>query len=90
MFTVDIDCLIRQWDLLSGVCIRSYPLEKPTQPGDQATIDNNLNYFKHRHQIQAIQLSPDQRVIAVAFQGGFIQLNNIFSGNVMYNKAFEN
>ena len=51
MFTVDIDCLIRQWDLLSGLCIRSYPLEKPSQPGDQATIDNNLNYFKHRHQI---------------------------------------
>lgn len=53
-------------------------------------MDNNLDHFKQRHQIQAVQLSPDQRVVAVAFQGGFVQLNNIYSGCVMYNKAFEN
>ena len=46
MFTVDIDCLIRQWDLISGDCIRSYPLEKPSQAGDQNNMDNNLKNFK--------------------------------------------
>ena len=72
LFTVDIDCLIRQWDLTNGECTRSYPLEKPSQASDQNSLDNNLSHFKQRHQIQAVQLSPDQRVIAVAFQGGFI------------------
>jgi hypothetical protein len=27
MFTLDFDCLIRLWDLVTGECIRSYPLE---------------------------------------------------------------
>ena len=34
MFTIDIDCLVRQWDLTTGLCIRSYPLEKPSAAGD--------------------------------------------------------
>lgn len=27
LFTLDFDCLIRLWDLVTGECIRSYPLE---------------------------------------------------------------
>lgn len=27
LFTLDFDCLLRLWDLVSGECIRSYPLE---------------------------------------------------------------
>lgn len=46
MFTIDIDCLIRQWDLLTGRCIRSYPLEKPSQANEQNTSTNNLSHFK--------------------------------------------
>ena len=51
VFTVDIDCLVRQWDLTTGECSRSYPLEKPSQAGDQNSMDNNLVHFKSRHQI---------------------------------------
>ena len=72
MFTVDVDCLIRQWDLITGICVRSYPIEKPSAAGDKSNADNNLAMFKARNQIQAVALSPDQRTIAVAFQGGNI------------------
>ena len=34
MFTIDEHGLIRQWDLTTGDCVRSYPLEKPTKAGD--------------------------------------------------------
>lgn len=27
LFTVDIHCLVRMWDLRSGECVKSYPLE---------------------------------------------------------------
>jgi len=51
MFTIDVHCLIRQWDLSTGLCIRSYPLEKPSAAGDQNSMDNNLSHFKQRHDI---------------------------------------
>ena len=51
MFTIDADCLIRLWDLTTGLCVRSYPLEKPSAAGDQNSMDNNLSHFKQRHQI---------------------------------------
>lgn len=28
IFTIDIHCLIRQWDITTGICMVSYPLEK--------------------------------------------------------------
>ena len=90
MFTIDIDCLIRQWDLLTGRCIRSYPLEKPSQANEQNTSTNNLSHFKQHKQIQSVTLCPEKAVIAVALNGGNVQINNIYSGTVLYNKAAEN
>ena len=89
MFTVDIDCLVRMWDLNTGVCIKSYPLEKPRKPGE-GNMDDNLSHFKVTKQIQALKLSPDFKYLAVGFQGGHVQINNINSGDVLYNKAVEN
>lgn len=37
-----------------------------------------------------MKLCSDKAVIAVAFNGGQIQLNNIYSGTVLFNKAAEN
>ena len=51
MFTIDRHSLIRQWDLITGLCVRSYPLEKPSAAGDQNSMDNNLSHFKQRHDI---------------------------------------
>ena len=34
IFTIDQHCMIRQWDLLTGKCVRSYPLEKPAAAGE--------------------------------------------------------
>lgn len=67
MFTIDIDCLIRQWDLLTGKCVRSYPLEQPTAANEQNSGTNNLSNFKHRNQIQTVKLDSDMAVIVVAF-----------------------
>ena len=30
IFTIDIHCLIRQWDVKTGNCVRSYILETPS------------------------------------------------------------
>lgn len=35
-------------------------------------------------------LCPEKAVIAVALNGGNVQINNIYSGTVLYNKATEN
>ena len=90
LFTVDIHCLIRQWDLCTGLCVKSYPLEKPQKEGNRSSLEQNLNHFKQRHKIQAVEVCPDKRGIAIAFQGGSFQLNNLHSGTVLFNKAYEN
>ena len=46
VFTIDIDCLIRMWDLTTGDCVRSYPIEKPSSANEQNSMDNNLAHFK--------------------------------------------
>jgi len=35
MFTIDVNCLIRQWDLRTGKCYRSYPLEISADPSQE-------------------------------------------------------
>ena len=89
MFTIDENCLIRLWDLEQGICIRSYPLEVPSSAKD-GDIDDNLDKFKTRYHISTMKLSDDNRVFVVALQGGILQLNNAYSGAILYNKAYEN
>ena len=89
MFTVDEYCLIRLWDLDQGICIRSYPLEVPNST-KEGELDDNLEKFRTKYHIQTMTLSDDCRVFVVALQGGVLQLNNAYSGAIMYNKAYEN
>jgi hypothetical protein len=90
IFTIDIHCLIRQWDAQTGHCVRSYILETPSQESDQNKGERNLDMFKSVHMISTAVIDPSFRKVAVAFQKGFIQINNIYSGAVLYNKQFEN
>ena len=80
IITVDIDCLIRIWCLRKGVCIRSYPLELPKSK------DNTDEDFKSRLKIQRATLSECNKILVVSFEGGLIQVNNVYSGAILYNK----
>ena len=40
--------------------------------------------------ISTAVIDPSFRKVAVAFQKGYIQINNIYSGSVLYNKTYEN
>ena len=86
LFTVDENCLIRLWDLKQGICIRSYPLEVPAGK-QQLFSDKNLDRFRTSHKISCIKLSRDNRTFVTAFEGGTVQINNAYSGAILYNKT---
>ena len=80
---------MRQWDLVTGDCIRSYPLEI-----SQSRNDNNKNAdaslpFKHKSVIQSCKMDPSGRYLLVAFEGGVIQIHNLCSGEIIFNKLAE-
>ena len=44
LFTIDENCLVRIWDLLQGICIRSYPLEIANTATDGDHTDNLVKF----------------------------------------------
>ena len=88
LLTVDEDCLVRLWDLKQGICIKSYPLESPKAKGQIANEDNMAN-FSSKHPISCIRLSQDNKHFVVAFEGGTMQINNAYSGTLLFNKTEE-
>jgi WD40 repeat protein len=75
IFTVGVLCLIRQWDLETGECVQSYPLETPETGGSE------------KKRIQFCSLDPTNFYLLVAFQGGLVQVNDIYTGQTLYNKV---
>jgi len=65
VYTLDVDSLIRQWSVQSGVCVKSYPLEILTETAKTNLCEN----FQHTHKIQAAALADDYMNLAVAFEG---------------------
>lgn len=77
IFTVSVLCLIRQWDLESGECVQSYPLELLEEKSD----------LSNRKRIQFCSLDPTNFYLLVAFQGGLVQVNDIYTGSILFNKV---
>ena len=49
-----------------------------------------MERFNNKLTISCIRLSDDNRHFVVAFEGGIVQINNAYSGTILYNKAEEN
>lgn len=92
-----MDCLIRLWDLREGNCLRSYPLEVIDAPDyedeeqDLAGVTFHNGVIKPTsRKVQYAKLEPyGKRQLYVALEGGYLQVNNIYSGAIIYNKSVE-
>lgn len=64
VYTVDVDSLVRQWCVLEGTCLKSYPL--------QTSADNNQedvrNFFNHKEKVLACALARDGLHCVMAFE----------------------
>lgn len=97
LFTLDQDCLIRLWDLIDGNCLRSYPLEVIDAPDYSYTgtalygVDFHNGVIKPTdRKVQFAKLEPyNKRLVYVALEGGYLQVNNVYSGAVVYNKSVQ-
>jgi WD40 repeat protein len=95
LFTLDQDCLIRLWDLIDGNCLRSYPLEVIEAPDYAGEGQELVGVAFHNgvieptnRKVQFAKLEPyKKRLVFVALEGGYLQVNNVYSGAVVYNKS---
>lgn len=78
---MDVNCLVRMWDLRTGECIRSYPLEQVEQQEYDASV------FRNTKKIQHCELDPSRKILMVALQGGLVQLHNVNTGMLLYNRS---
>ena len=86
VFTVDANCLVRCWDVRTGECTRSYPLEISDASGGMNALAETADAFKIKAKIHCVKLAPDSKHLVVAFEGGVVQVHHLYSGVVVYNK----
>ena len=87
MFALDENCLIRIWDLKTNKCIKSYPIEVASQ---EKEINGSQTTFQSKMKITCARVSKDFKNLFVAFENGIVQINNLYSGSILYNKSLEN
>lgn len=75
LFTVDANCLVRCWDVRSGDCVRSYPLELAEESTGSNALAETADAFKAKAKIHCVRLAPDQKHLVVAFEGGVVQVH---------------
>ena len=75
LITIDSDALARVWSLESGECIRSYPFE--TNP---ESVSSKLK-------LTALSPDPILKYIVLTFETGIVQVNNLHSGDLIYNEG---
>jgi len=71
MYTIDTKSLIRMWDLISGDCVRSYPLEIVGESNSKEIGDLSV-YFKNENVIQSVNIDADFKYLIVGFEGGLV------------------
>ena len=81
ILTIDTDALVRVWSLDSGDCLGSYPIEQ-ILIGNQSSDDQHI-----QKKLTTCQVDPGFKHIAVAFEGGKVQVNNLHSGALVFNEA---
>jgi hypothetical protein len=86
VFTIDANCLVRCWDVRTGECVRSYPLELADESGTANALAETADAFKSKAKIHSVKLAPDNKHLIVAFEGGFVQVHHLYSGIIVFNK----
>ena len=89
MFTIDANCLLRSWDIRTGECIKSYPLEIAEESGGANALAETAEAFKAKAKIHCVKLAPDNKHLMVAFEGGVVQVHHLYSGQIVFNKKLD-
>ena len=59
VFTIDANCLVRCWDVRTGECVRSYPLELSEESTGSNALAETADAFKAKSKIHCVRLAPD-------------------------------
>ncbi len=86
VFTIDANCLVRCWDVRTGECVRSYPLELSEESTGSNALAETADAFKSKAKIHCVRLAPDYKHLVVAFEGGVVQVHHLYSGSILFNK----
>jgi len=89
LYCVDNDLMIRQWSLRSGRCLRSYLLETRSDQIKELNAgleeDHDPANLKNQKKIQMAKSDRNKKFLMVCFEGGEIQVNNLYTGALIYN-----
>lgn len=89
IFIVDCDLMVRQWSLSTSTCIRSYMLQTRRDQMNEINDDFNQEHdpegYKHQKRIQLAKSDKHRRFLMICFEGGEIQVNNFYTGALIYN-----
>lgn len=92
LYSIDCDLMVRVWSLDAGRCLRSYTLEtrdsqiKALNSGvdeEGAVASTSKKGFAKKAQLA--HADEMLKFLAVCFEGGEIQINNLYTGALIYN-----
>ena len=90
-YSIDSDLMVRVWCLSSGVCKRSYILETRDQQiaeQNQGFDSNkNSNHSQPKKKGELARTDNNFKFLVVAFEEGEIQVNDLYSGQLIYNNS---
>jgi len=66
--------------------VRSYPLELPEESTGANALAETADAFKAKSKINCVRLAPDQKNLVVAFEGGVVQVHNLYNGSILFNR----
>ena len=96
LYTIDTDLLMRVWDMSTGKCNRSYIVEtREDQINSANTFGNNeilrsqdnFGMKIQRKKAQLARSDDGKKFLIIALEGGEIQVNNLFTGALIYNNS---
>ena len=86
LYTIDSDSMIRVWDCSTNTCVRSYLIETREDQIREAN-QNEMESNSEKKKIQLVRSDADIKFLLVAFEAGEIQVNNLFTGALIYNNS---
>lgn len=92
VYTVDADLLVRVWAIEAKRCVRSFIIETrddliaeahQRDVNEERQTGQNLVLRK----AYVVNADKDRRHMVVAFEGGEVQVNDMQTGQIIYNNA---
>jgi WD40 repeat protein len=75
IMTIDSDALVRIWSMTSGECIGSYPIELRKEE------------LTDKKKLTSCTVDREMKHIVVAYESGIVQVNNLHSGQLLFNET---